>query len=282
MAARLATTSTDEKTELVRQFESLSDRNTALERALIAAYGENPEKVKIVRSELERANAELDRVSAALKEKFPEYAELVTTFLVSVDDLQRGNAEHGALLGEKEALLVYTQAKGALYAIVVTRKAVTFRRLDATSDMVQGLATDLRKGIDLEGVGNASALPVFNTARAYQLYQMVLAPFEPFLAGIQDLVIVPDWALETLPFQLLITTPPKSASKTDLSAYRDADWLSDRYALSTLPAVSSLRALRWNVKPSRAKDTFLGFGEGHVGPLQCRIWRSPDRRRESQ
>src|SRR5262249_15210318 len=99
MTARLAQSSTPEKSAFAAQFETLSDQSAALEHNLVAAYGQNPDKVKNAQAELDRVNGELEQASAALKEVFPEYAELATTFLVSVDDLQRGDGRHGSLLG---------------------------------------------------------------------------------------------------------------------------------------------------------------------------------------
>src|SRR5262249_50993777 len=47
---------------------------------------------------------------------------------------------------------------------------------------------------------------------------------------------------------------------TGAEALRRAVWLAKRHAITILPAVSSLRALRQNATGSRASRAFVGFG----------------------
>ena len=60
---------------------------------------------------------------------------------------------------------------------------------------------------------------------------------------------MPSGALTALPFHLLVTEKPAVAvpqvkAPRDLAAYRDAPWLLKRHAVSVLPSVASLKALR--------------------------------------
>ena len=43
--------------------------------------------------------------------------------------------------------------------------------------------------------------------------------------------------------------------------YREVSWLAKSYALTTLPSVSSLRALRLFAKDGEMADPFAGFGD---------------------
>jgi hypothetical protein len=70
---------------------------------------------------------------------------------------------------------------------------------------------------------------------------------------------VPSGALTQLPFQTLVTSTPDPAL-TDLAAYRNAAWLTRQNAITVLPAVSSLKALRAFAKESHASKPFIGFG----------------------
>jgi CHAT domain-containing protein len=64
-----------------------------------------------------------------------------------------------------------------------------------------------------------------------------------------------------LPFQILVTAPP-AATKTSLTdGYRDVAWLIRKHALTVLPAVSSLKALREFAKRSHADKPYIGFGD---------------------
>ena len=86
-------------------------------------------------------------------------------------------------------------------------------------------------------------LAPFDTKRAFALYQDILAPAAPLLDGARQVFIVPDGALESLPLGVLVT----QASETDprsLSDYREIAWFARDHALTVLPSVGALRALR--------------------------------------
>ena len=72
--------------------------------------------------------------------------------------------------------------------------------------------------------------------------------------------MVPDGPLQSLPLGILVTEKPVSAV-AKLDGYRGVPWLTKKYAITTLPSVSSLRALRRFAKASRAKKAFLGIGD---------------------
>ena len=99
-------------------------------------------------------------------------------------------------------------------------------------------------------VGNP--LP-FDHARAYRLYQALLGQAEDLIKG-KQLLIVPSGALTQLPFQVLVTAAPASADQ------KSAAWLIRDHALTVLPAVSSLKALRRVARPGAANKPMMGFG----------------------
>jgi CHAT domain-containing protein len=74
------------------------------------------------------------------------------------------------------------------------------------------------------------------------------------------LFVVPDGALQSLPLGVLVTKEPQSPT-TDFAGYRQAPWLTKRFALATLPSVSSLRALRHFARETRARRPFIGIGD---------------------
>ena len=64
------------------------------------------------------------------------------------------------------------------------------------------------------------------------------------MQGQAQLLVVPSGALTALPFHLLVTEKPPAAIPEKFDGYRDAAWLLKRQAVSVLPSVSSLKALR--------------------------------------
>ena len=105
---------------------------------------------------------------------------------------------------------------------------------------------------------NVELLP-FDVAAAHALYKVLLGPFEEMIKD-KRLIVIPDGALTSLPFNVLVTAPPRVRIPTTLAEFRRIDWLGSRQALTVLPSAASLKALRRQAKISRATKAFLGIG----------------------
>ena len=108
------------------------------------------------------------------------------------------------------------------------------------AEELEGAVGILRRGLDLTGLNR---LPSFDTAEAFALYQKIFKPIEPLLEGARHVFVVPDGALTGLPLGVLVTEPTDVDEK-DPAGYRKVPWLARKYAMSTLPSVASLKALR--------------------------------------
>ncbi|HEY7944375.1 MAG TPA: CHAT domain-containing protein, partial [Casimicrobiaceae bacterium] len=98
------------------------------------------------------------------------------------------------------------------------------------------------------------------------LYETLVGPVEPLIRDKKHLIVVPSGALTALPFHLLVTEKPAVAvppvdAPRDLASYRDAAWLLRRHAVSVLPSVASLKALRTFARKDEAKQALIGFGD---------------------
>ena len=100
----------------------------------------------------------------------------------------------------------------------------------------------------------------FGGEAAFELYRKLFAPAEPLLEDARHVFVVPDDALQSLPLGVLLTEAPQGEFE-DFAGYRQAPWLARRYAMTVLPSVSSLRALRRFAKVARARRPFIGFGD---------------------
>ena len=110
---------------------------------------------------------------------------------------------------------------------------------------------------ELIGLMPAQVLP-FDAKRAHALYKTIFDPLRESIAG-KHLLIVPDGALTSLPFSILVSEPPRG-DPTKLADYRGIAWLGARQPITTLPSVASLTALRQHAKASQATRPFLGVG----------------------
>jgi CHAT domain-containing protein len=92
----------------------------------------------------------------------------------------------------------------------------------------------------------------FDAARAFALYKGLLGEAVDLIKG-KHLIVVPSGALTSLPFHVLVTEPLKPSNLVE------ARWLIRDHALTVLPSVASLTALRKTGKPSAAEKPLLGF-----------------------
>jgi CHAT domain-containing protein len=118
------------------------------------------------------------------------------------------------------------------------------------------------------GLGRAECAhaELFDLDLAHELYETLIGPVEPLIKDKRHLIVVPSGALTALPFHLLVTEKPAVAvsqvnAPGDLAAYRDAAWLLKRHAVSVLPSVASLKALRVFARKDEAGKPLIGFGD---------------------
>ena len=249
----------DTLARMVRQQQDLRDGWQALDAELEArtarpaAERDTAEETELS-EERARVAQNLAAVVNELSKSFPSYAEISSPSPV-------GLAEAQALLQPDEALLSYLVAEDRSYLWLVrpgqTRRFVPeglgYEQLDEA-------VYQLRRALDQADILSFADIKPFDPAAAHALYMRILAPVEPLLSGVRHLFVVPDKALESLPLGVLLTKVPHTVKPKD-SDYPKLPWLAKKYALSTLPAVSSLRALRRFAKTEHQRDPFVGFGD---------------------
>ncbi len=210
-------------------------------------------------------------IDARLAKDFPEYAALASPRPVAVTDAQ-------AALRDDEALVLFLDTDARFKPLpeetflwVVTRREMRWVRSDLGTGALQREVAALRCGLDAtawhgEGARRCAyllKLPIekapmdneplpFDVMRAHLLYLSLFGDVRDLIAG-KHLLVVPSGALTTLPFQVLVTTAPAS---DDLAS---ASWLIRDHAITVLPSVASLFALRRLGKPSAAPKPMIGF-----------------------
>ena len=238
----------------VRAHQDAVERWRRLDARLVQAVGGAPE-TRDAEAEVQlRADvATLDERIGALGERlareFPEYAELASRRPLSLSETQ-------GLLGTDEALMTYAVADDRTFLWVLRRDDAAFHRIDVGRQELDDAVLFIRSGLDPRG----GLIPNFDVEEALALYRRIFAPAEPMLKGVRHVFVVPDGALQSLPLGVLVTEEPEGQVRK-LSAYRDVEWLAKKYAMTVLPSVSSLRALRRFAKAALASRPFVGFGD---------------------
>ena len=249
---------------LAEERETLIGRRDGLERELERLYAATDADVAArrtaVRTDYEGVIQRLRTVDGDIETRFPAYAELTSPRALSVVETQ-------ALLKPDEALLLVLVNPDATYVWGVTRERVEWARaadLDeaAITETVAALRASLTtaaassRGDDGDWLDPAlltgRPTPAFDRARAYRLYSELVKPVEGVFEGKTTLITVTTGALTTLPLAVLTTTPPQGPD-TGPEALETTSWLIDRYALATLPSVSSLKALRCHLVADPAR-----------------------------
>jgi len=211
--------------------KSLAQKNIERER----------EDEKKLRDEIARLETKVLSIDKKVKEEFPNFEKLTGSQLLSVKDAQK-------LLSRREALIILAPNSISSKVNVFIVRPEQYRVHTSETDS-ERLVRSLRRSLTVESGED------FDTSRAYSLYKELLLPAADLLAGVDHLFVVSDGALSSLPLGLLVTEPPVEGM-----AYKDAAWLAKRYAVTTLPSVSSLKHLRSvAVKPTSEK-AFMGFG----------------------
>jgi CHAT domain-containing protein/Tfp pilus assembly protein PilF len=254
MAARFAAGS-DALAAVVRERQDLARRWQRLDAAIVAAASRPPDRRDTaaeaqLRRQLAMAATELDALDARIAREFPTYAELANPKPVEL-------AEAQAVLAPDEAMLVYLAGPDRSWLWAVRRGRAAFLRLDIAGEALSAEIAALRARLD--PALNLDLTP-FDTQRAFGLYEKIVGPATALLDGARQVFVVPDGALDRLPFGVLVTKPPQHDPER-LEDHREIAWLARDYAVTVLPAVSSLRALRRFANADHATAPFLGIGD---------------------
>ena len=258
---------------IIRERQDLVEEWQAKDKLLIVSKSEEAAKRKVAAEKtladrlaaIDTRFAEIDR---QLAKDFPDYAALASPAPVSVADVQ-------AQLGADEAVVLFLDTPEIkpvpeeTFVWIVTKSDVRWVRSDLGTTALAREVAALRCGLDAtawhgEGAqkcakamgidlsGADQPLP-FDHARAHKLYSALFGEVQDLVKG-KHLLIVPSGPLTQLPFQVLVTKPPTSED------HRTIAWLARDHAITILPAVSSLKALRRTGKPSAASKPMIGFG----------------------
>jgi CHAT domain-containing protein len=260
--------------ELVTRKQQLVARARALSNGLSKALaeGKTPGIVE-QRKALDGAAAELATVDAQLKQRFPAFEELVSPAPLSIAEVQ-------ARLAPDEALVLMVPNAKDYYALVVSPDQSVLRVSLGATEPVGELVRRLRCRVDeasctraedmdqtASGDGELKGIdaffPRFDRAAAYTLYRNLFAPLEPGLGKARRVFVTIAGPLGGVPLPLLVTQfdPDKDKAEAgDVDTLEQTQWLGDKYAFITLPAVSALRVAKAAAPAGGAARPFVGYG----------------------
>jgi CHAT domain-containing protein/tetratricopeptide (TPR) repeat protein len=243
---------------IVRVRQDALEEWRRLDKKLIDIAGLPPKKRKKeaeeqLRTDLAELDVYLRNLDARLSAEFPEYSELVSPQPVPLVEAQK-------LLGVGEALISFAVADDATFMWLVRKEVAGVYTLDIGKEELGEAVAKLRDGLDPADIESLADIPTFDSTLAFELYNKIFSPVEEHLKDVRHILVVPDGALQSLPLGVLVAEKP-NGSLNGFEDYMQVPWLAKKYALTTLPSVSSLRALRHFAKASRASRSFVGVGD---------------------
>ena len=231
--------------------------------------------------------ATVRNILAEIETDFPRVSEIMAPQPISIREVTT-DGEESSLLGPNEALILMVPpqegANGVVWA--VSRENFTWAEIDRSQSELRADIQYLHALLDpaaSESVVHAAAVDrgsfslnetqsntdgrAFDRAFAYDLYSALLGDqgIQDVIAEKSEWIIAPQGMLLSLPFATLVMDTPEggTARDADPAVLRNTPWLGTRRALSIIPAVSSLRALRRaDVERNTAEEIpFFGLGD---------------------
>ena len=247
--------------QLVRKGQDLSQRWQALDRRLTGELQEGSSDAnarRALRAETDGISKELTEIGRRIAAEFPRYAALTRSAPLSIAEIQKQ-------IRPDEVMLTFLVGQDESFVWAIDQGEARWQRLELGQAALSERVARFRNGLDIaklqQGAGTG-AVELFDLELAFQLYRELLGPVEQALRGKRKLLVVPSGPLTSLPFHLLVGSPPTRpiTELTQILEYRDADWMVKRYAIAILPSVASVNALRGLAKPAAGGKPLIGFG----------------------
>lgn len=268
-AARKRIYGSPEIASAIRRRDDAQDRLEqldALEKAL-------PSKLPwVIEARRRAAHDELRQANTMIEGNLRAPEELVA--LASTD---RSSVE--AVLEEDEAIIVLHTGTSNLYGYAIRRNhdPVLYVSKVGSEELSERIARLRREG---------SSFGVVDLDNANRLYELLLAPAERLLEGVEHLIVIGDGPIPAVPFSMLATgtvndfAPMAAPSVGDqvrgarplnrdeavaASDLARVPWLIRRFPVSLAPSVTAIIAQRNTPASTAARKPFLGVGDPELG-----------------
>jgi len=224
----------------------------------LPAERQRTEDVTRLRQQLDALRVASAARRSEIDRQFPAYAALSHPKPPSLEAAR-------AALKPGEALIVTAVTDARSYVWAVPRSgAPAFAVATMPTSEIAARVARLRVSLDPDAARLAD-IPPYDVATAHALYRALLEPVRAGWRDAKSLVVVPDRALAQLPFGVLVTKPATIATERAGDAlfapYRDVPWLAREAAITQVPSVAALAALRTAPPPPASRQPFIGFGD---------------------
>ncbi len=268
-SAARASVGNTELADLARREQDAQTQIAALNAQLSNVLGApKDERIEGVELQLRTRIDDLRAARATLMEeiegRFPDYAKLINPKPASIEDAR------SALHPGETLISVYVSEKKTYVWVVPRAGAVQFQVAPLGRDALGREVGVLREALNPRA-STLGEIPAFDVARANRLYARLFGPvLDGLLAETNNLVVVTHGPLGQLPLSVLPVeaVDPGPGKEPLFSRYRDIPWLIRETAITSVPSVSSLIALRQAPKGALERRSFIGFGDPYFSKAQ--------------
>ncbi len=254
----------------------LARREQDTQKQIAALYGtlaselsrpyseQNGGMIRDLRVKVDRLRGARAALMEEIEARFPDYADLVNPKPATI-------AEARAALRPGEALIsTYVGEDRTFVWAIPHRGEAAFAAAPLGRERIVAAVRQLRQALE-PAATTLGEIPAYDTALAHKLYASLLEPVDAGWSGADSLLVVAHGALGQLPFSLLVTAPTKLGAEREplFANYREVSWLARSHAVTVLPSVGSLAALRALPPGNPNRRAFAGFGDPWFSAAQA-------------
>ncbi len=252
--------------ELARSEQDLQRKINSLNELLlnISQAGGSSSTQEKIRNDISNARSERDSVKKDIENKYPEYFDLVEPKPITIEKTAK-------ILNQNEVLVTWYFGERQSFVWAIHQNGLSnFANINLTKKDISRDVKILRKALD-PGVSSVEDIPPFDVILSNKLYSQIIKPIEQSLSGKNLLISVPHESLAQIPISVLLTEkinqPPKGSAA--LKDYQNAPWLIRKIAISQLPSVNALAALRGAKIERNDAQSFIAFADPYFSKAQA-------------
>ncbi|NDD13398.1 MAG: CHAT domain-containing protein, partial [Betaproteobacteria bacterium] len=238
--------------EIIRKEQDAKGEMTSLLSYLSSQSGEGdarrmtPQVMEQMRVRLRELEAERRSYKDDIAQRFPDYFQLIQPRSPKPSDIAK------QLKPDEIFVSVVPMDTETFVWGLNARGEIRFHRWALGEKALNTLVDRVRQTLDVAVYG--SKAPAFDTAGSHQIYQGLLGPLEPMLAGQRHMVLATSGPLAKLPFAVLVRQRGKTPSAAPHYLIHDM-------AVSHVPTASGWLALKRFSKVAPSQQPLIAWGD---------------------
>jgi CHAT domain-containing protein/uncharacterized protein HemY len=241
--------------KLLQQEQTLQEQlnNKANEQMRLLSKAHTPDQAATAKKSVEDASIELQNIQTQIRQRSPRYAALTQPQPSSVPEIQ------GEILDADTILLEYSLGEKRSYLWAVSKTSTQSFELPPGSEIeksVRGVVSLLNNGkrwasdVEIKGEYSKAVTPLSR--------KLIPSKLVTQLKG-RRLIIVPDGALQYLPFGVLPLLSEESKTEKNKTHKTDSVPLAVEHEIISLPSASTLAVLRRETKNRKSASKSIAI-----------------------